>query len=82
MKYPKLFFPFATGKVELRNRLVIALMSARLTHADGSVSEKFIDYFVERARGGVGMIIVGDCVSPRKVNEAVHEAAFVAGLYS
>lgn len=29
--------------------------------SDGSINKRFIDFYVERARGGVGLIVVGGC---------------------
>jgi len=45
------------GGVRLRNRIVMAPMGTWLAAGDGSVSQRLIDYYVERAKGGVGLII-------------------------
>jgi 2-enoate reductase len=48
------------GSLFLKNRIIMAPMNVGgLNQTDGKLSERAIDYFVERARGGVGMIIVG-----------------------
>jgi len=54
----KLLEPVKIGTVLLKNRMVMAPMETMHNHADGSVSQDMIDYYVERARGGVGLIIV------------------------
>ncbi len=50
--------PIEVGSMQLRNRIVMAPMETMHNHADGSVSQTMIDYYVERARGGVGLIVV------------------------
>ena len=56
--YPKLFEPVSIGKVSLKNRIAMAPMGIiGLTNLDGNPGERAIDYYIERARGGVGLII-------------------------
>jgi 2-enoate reductase len=57
-KYPMLFEPGAIGGMWLKNRLVMAPMGLLgLVEADGLLSQRAIDYYEERAKGGVGLII-------------------------
>ena len=42
-----------------RNRLVLSPMGDRLAHDDGTVSERQATYLEARARGGVGLVMVG-----------------------
>lgn len=42
----------------LKNRLIMAPISTNLAGADGAVSDELIFHYAERARGGVGLIIV------------------------
>jgi len=61
-KYPHIFEPFKIGGVEIKNRVVMVAMgihSKRLTNLDGSYTDDCIDYFVERAKGGTGLIVTG-----------------------
>jgi 2,4-dienoyl-CoA reductase-like NADH-dependent reductase (Old Yellow Enzyme family)/thioredoxin reductase len=53
-----LFKPGKIGKLEIRNRLVMAPMATNFATIDGQVTSELIDYYVERAKGGVGLIIV------------------------
>ncbi|MEE8173763.1 MAG: NADH oxidase, partial [Dehalococcoidia bacterium] len=53
-----LFQPIAIGDMRLKNRIVMAPMGTGLTSDDGSVTEQLIEYHAERARGGVGLIVV------------------------
>lgn len=58
LRYPRLFEPVKIGKVEIKNRLAMAPMGiVHLTNPDGSPTQRAIDYYIERARGGVGLII-------------------------
>lgn len=57
--FPKLFEPGRIGALELKNRLVMPPMQTFSFNADGTPNAKTIDYFVTRARGGVGLIICG-----------------------
>ncbi|MGA2681707.1 MAG: hypothetical protein ABSF44_07915, partial [Candidatus Bathyarchaeia archaeon] len=50
--------PIKIGPLSLRNRIVMAPMCSRLAGSNGSVTQKMISYYSERARGGVGMIII------------------------
>lgn len=56
--YRKLFEPAYIGKLQLRNRMVLPPMATMFAEEDGSVSENTIDYYEERAKGGIGLIIV------------------------
>ncbi len=57
-KYRKLFEPGTIGSMRLKNRLAMAPMGiGGMVDNDGSFSQQAIDYYVERARGGVGLII-------------------------
>jgi 2,4-dienoyl-CoA reductase (NADPH2) len=54
----RLFKPISVGGMELRNRVVMA--PAELNTGDGEwVSERTKVFYAERARGGVGLIIIG-----------------------
>lgn len=53
-----LFQPAKLGHITLKNRTVMPPMVTNLALRDGSPSDATIKYYAERARGGVGMIIV------------------------
>ncbi|MBM4761075.1 NAD(P)-binding protein [Bacillus sp. B15-48] len=59
LNYEKLFEPMKIGKLTLKNRLIMAPMGTFTTMQDGTESEEGIAYYEERARGGIGMIIIG-----------------------
>jgi len=55
--FKRLFEPGRIGKMEVPNRIVMAPMGLGYAHLDGRFSQRHIDYFAARARGGVGLII-------------------------
>ena len=59
MNYDSLFTPFSIGKCEIKNRIVMSAMGTLMSNRDGTFSEDEIAYFEARAKGGTGMIIVG-----------------------
>jgi len=56
-KYPKLFSKGKIGNVEIRNRIVMTPMGTGHCGPDSRVTQELIDFYAERAKGGVGMII-------------------------
>ncbi|HHX23308.1 MAG: NAD(P)/FAD-dependent oxidoreductase [Tepidanaerobacteraceae bacterium] len=56
MKYPKLYEPAAIGSLNLKNRIVLSPLHTNFT-VDNKYTEKYIEYYMERAKGGVGLII-------------------------
>ncbi len=81
-----LFAPFRLGPMVLRNRLVLPPMGTNAADAAGLVTPRVLDYYEERAWGGVGLIIVeGVCVD-QSVGKAVEhppgidDDRFIPGL--
>jgi 2-enoate reductase len=59
-KYQKLFEPLTVGKLVLKNRLSMApLGMVAMADPCGGFSENAQDYYIERAKGGIGLIITG-----------------------
>lgn len=60
MKYSKLFSPIKIGSITIKNRFAMAPMGPLgLADANGGWNQRGIDYYVERAKGGTGLIITG-----------------------
>ena len=57
-RFEALFRPFRIGKVELKNRIVMLPMGNKLHGSTGEVTQRLIEYYQERAKGGVGLITV------------------------
>ncbi len=56
--YPNLLAPLDLGFTTLRNRVVMGSMHTGLEDRAGDI-DRLAEYFAERARGGVGLIITG-----------------------
>lgn len=54
-----MFKPIVIGGVEVKNRIVMPALTMGYAGDDGSVTDQVINFYVERARGGVGLITVG-----------------------
>jgi len=65
--FPKLFEPIYIGKLKVKNRLVMLPMGTAYATASGEVTERTIGYYGERAKGGAGLITVGN-ISPHLPN--------------
>lgn len=57
-KYPLLFTPLDLGHTQIKNRILMGSMHTFLEEAPNGF-ERMAAYFVERAKGGVGMIMTG-----------------------
>jgi 2,4-dienoyl-CoA reductase-like NADH-dependent reductase (Old Yellow Enzyme family)/thioredoxin reductase len=57
-RFKKIFEPASIGQMNLKNRMVMPPMGTNYAEAGGAVSQRMIDYYEARARGGVGLIIV------------------------
>jgi 2,4-dienoyl-CoA reductase-like NADH-dependent reductase (Old Yellow Enzyme family)/thioredoxin reductase len=57
-QFPKLFSPIRLGSMEVSNRFVVPPMATNLANEDGTVSQRLIDYWVARAKGGWGLLFV------------------------
>lgn len=72
MKYDMLFSPMKIGKVEIKNRVVMAPMCMGFGQFDGRVTPAMMDHYVERAKGGVGLIIT----EITRINDITGAASF------
>jgi 2,4-dienoyl-CoA reductase-like NADH-dependent reductase (Old Yellow Enzyme family)/thioredoxin reductase len=84
--FPKLFEPGRIGSLEMKNRLVMPPMATNYASEDGEVTDRQIDYYAERAKGGVGLVIVEiSCVdSPvgksHQRQICINDDKFISGL--
>lgn len=58
MEFRKLFQPITINKMTLKNRMVMTAMHLLYTE-DGNVNQRTKEFYLARAKGGVGMIIAG-----------------------
>ena len=61
MGYDLLFSPIRIGNLEIKNRVVMNAAEFSLGQINGCPTERMMDYYEERAKGGVGLIIPGIC---------------------
>ena len=61
MKYETLFSPMNIGTMTVKNRIVMTAAEFSLGEPSGKATERLMDYYEERAKGGVGLIIPGIC---------------------
>ena len=59
MSYENLLSPIKIGSMTLKNRTIMTAAEVSLGQYDGKPTEKLMDYYEERAKGGVGLIIPG-----------------------
>lgn len=53
-----LFRPGKIGALETKNRLVMLPLTTGFNEPDGTVGDRMLNFFAERAKGGVGLIII------------------------
>ena len=80
-----LFAPGTIGSMALKNRLIMAPMGTNYATWNGMVNDRLVDYYAERASGGVGLVTVGFShvhnsgqMSPCSMG--VHDDAVIPGL--
>ncbi|MEB1814225.1 oxidoreductase [Adlercreutzia mucosicola] len=59
-KYQKLLEPLKIGKVELKNRFIMLPMTIEKVD-NYHVTDDLVDFYEQRAKGGVGLIEIGSC---------------------
>jgi 2,4-dienoyl-CoA reductase-like NADH-dependent reductase (Old Yellow Enzyme family)/thioredoxin reductase len=57
-QFETLLSPVTIKGVSIRNRIVMPSIQSNFAQSDGSVSQRFKDFYVERGKGGAGLIIV------------------------
>lgn len=58
MQFAKLFEPITINGLEIKNRIVMPAMGLHYTH-DYTFNDRYKAFYRERARGGVGLMIIG-----------------------
>jgi 2,4-dienoyl-CoA reductase-like NADH-dependent reductase (Old Yellow Enzyme family)/thioredoxin reductase len=86
MKFLKLFEPIRIGSVEVKNRIVMPPITTMFANKNGSISEHLKNYYVERAKGGAGLIIIESTIFDWPVGKLVpvqiriDDEKFIPGL--
>ncbi|MCE5282451.1 MAG: FAD-dependent oxidoreductase, partial [Deltaproteobacteria bacterium] len=58
MRYPAVFQPCRLGSLILKNRLAMSQMTMNYATEEGLITDRLINHYLVRARGGVGLIFV------------------------
>lgn len=81
----KLFEPINIGTLKVPNRIIMPAMHTNYGDTAGYVTDQLIDYYVERAKNKVGLIIIelvgvapGARVSPKQLY--IHNDSYIPGL--
>lgn len=57
-KYPNIFEPLTVKRTTIRNRIAMTPMGTNYGEANGEMSNRHMNYYSLRAKGGVGLIIL------------------------
>ena len=76
--FAKLFSPMKIGSCTIPNRLAVPAMVTNFCTEDGLVTDRFVRYLEEKAKGGWGLIITEDYA----VNPNAKGYRFIPGLYN
>ncbi|MGL1891485.1 MAG: NAD(P)/FAD-dependent oxidoreductase [Spirochaetaceae bacterium] len=60
--FKEIFKPGKIGTLEIKNRLIVPAMLTEFAAEDGRLTERYIRYYEEKAKGGWGLIICEDNV--------------------
>ncbi|MBQ8075311.1 MAG: FAD-dependent oxidoreductase [Oscillospiraceae bacterium] len=82
MTYPKLFTPGKIGSLRIKNRAVMPPMQVLYGENDGHPGPRTIAYYEERAKGGVGLIII-EATAVDDINNTLwdHQLSLTANRY-
>jgi len=78
-----LFKSVKIGGIEIKNRIALAPMGlGGLNNTDGSLGPRAIDYYIERIRGGVGLIITHACKVENEIDPLWQGMGFPVVTYT
>lgn len=67
-----LFTPYRIGGCEIKNRYVMAAMgTGGMVTSENTFNERGVEYYVARARGGVGLIITGTLYVENEIEKCI-----------
>ena len=75
--FERLFKPLTIKNLTLKNRIVMASMNDCGADAEGNITQRQIDYYTERAKGGVALVKTGyTYITPRGQAQPVQTACY------
>lgn len=80
-----LFEPVQFAAIEAKNRIVMAPMVTNLADSDDNVTDRQVEYYTARSRGGVGTIVVEAALVGREARISkrqigIYDDRFITGL--
>jgi 2,4-dienoyl-CoA reductase-like NADH-dependent reductase (Old Yellow Enzyme family)/thioredoxin reductase len=80
--FKRLQTPGKIGSLKIKNRMIMAPMAMQEPDKGGFINDRMIEYYVERAKGGVGLITtVGFFVTPSEESiPSIWDDKFIPGL--
>ena len=84
INFSALFQPGNIGTLRLENRLIMPAMGTNLADEEGKVTERLLDHYRARAKGGVGLIVIqftlvtAEDTTPHHL--ALYDDKFISGL--
>ena len=82
MNNMKLFEPIEINHLQLKNRVIMPAMNLGYTH-DGTVNQRLIEFYHQRAQGGAGLIMIGGTAIEKTGViggfVSLHDDAFIKG---
>lgn len=67
-----LFTPFSIGSCKIKNRYVmVAMGTGGMVSKENTFNERGVAYYVERAKGGVGLIITGTVYAENEIEKVI-----------
>ncbi len=61
MEFPNLFSEIEINGMQLKNRIVMTATHLGYATPEGEVTDRLVEFYLQRVKGGVGLIIVGGC---------------------
>jgi len=82
LKFKKLLEPMRIGTIVVKNRVAMAPINMinLFSRAEGTITQRCVEYFVERARGDVGLIITGVFKVENRIDKATYTLLTSNGL--
>jgi 2,4-dienoyl-CoA reductase-like NADH-dependent reductase (Old Yellow Enzyme family)/thioredoxin reductase len=83
-QFNRLFQPGKIGKMELKNRIVMPAMGTPYADEEGHITKRIIDYYIERAKGGTGLIVMSATAFTAEAHfpylPALYDDKFIPGM--
>lgn len=82
MNYEHIFKPIKIGPLTVRNRIEVAPHEPKLATWDGLITNEFITYTANMAKGGAGIVTIGDSAVTQEYAETAPFALNIAHRYA